>query len=67
MAAAKTTLTQKDLSLLSDLMTYEQWAAKKSQAYSKSLTDPVLQGMCRTLEENHNKNFSELYNFLKAH
>ena len=27
---ANITLTQKDLSLLSDLMTYEQWAAKKS-------------------------------------
>lgn len=65
--AEKTSLTQKDLSLLSDLMTYEQWAAKKSQAYGKSLTDPVLQGICKTLEENHNKNFNELFNFLKSH
>lgn len=65
--AKKATMTEKDLSLLNDLLTYEQWACKKSQMYGKALTDPVLQGICRTLEENHTNNFNELYNFLKAH
>lgn len=59
-------LSQKDLGLLSDLLAYEQWAVKKSQMYGKTLSDPELQGMCKTLEENHQKNFNELYNFLNA-
>jgi len=62
----KTMLTQKDLSLLTDLMTYEQWASKKSHMYGQSLSDPDLQGLCKTLEDNHTKNFNELYNFLNA-
>lgn len=60
----KVSLTQKDLSLLNDLLTYEQWAAKKSQMYSESLTDPALKQMCKTLEENHNKNFQALFSLL---
>lgn len=64
--SGKVSLSQKDLGLLSDLMTYEQWAAKKSQKYGASLTDPDLQNICKTLEENHTKNFNELYNFLNA-
>lgn len=63
---SKVSLTQKDLGLLTDLLTYEQWAAKKCQMYGQSLTDPAIQGMCKTLEENHTKNFNELYNFLNA-
>jgi 5-bromo-4-chloroindolyl phosphate hydrolysis protein len=59
-------LSQKDLGLLSDLLTYEDWAAKKSRMYAKTLTDPDLQNICKTLEENHTKNFNELYNFLNA-
>lgn len=60
----KPTLSQKDLSLLSDLMSYEQLAATKSQMYSQSLTDPTLKEICKTLEQNHNKNFQDLFNLL---
>ena len=59
-------LSQKDLGVLSDLLTYEQLAAKKCKLYGESLKDPELAGMCRTLEENHTKNFNELYSFLNT-
>jgi hypothetical protein len=59
-------LTQKDLGLLSDLLTYEQWAVKKCRMYGQTLTDPALQGLCRSLEERHSKNFNELYNYLNV-
>jgi hypothetical protein len=59
-------LSQKDLSVISDLLSYEQLAMAKSKMYRKSLTDPELQNICKTLEENHQKNFNELYNFLNA-
>lgn len=59
-------LSQKDLGLLADLLTYEQWAAKKSKMYGESLKDPDIQNICKTLEQNHTKNFNELYNFLNA-
>lgn len=60
------TLSQKDLGLLADLLNYEQLAAKKSKIYRESLTDPEMQDICKTLEENHTKNFNELYNFLNS-
>lgn len=64
--AGNITLSQKDLGAISDLLTYEQLAATKCKMYGKSLTDPELQSICKTLEENHTKNFNELYNFLNA-
>ncbi len=66
MSQTNITLTQKDLSLLSDLMTYEQWAAKKSKLCASMVKDADIQNICKTLEENHTKNFNELYNFLNA-
>lgn len=63
---SKVTLSEKDLSVLSDLLTYEQWAAKKSQMYGSSLQDPESKGLCKMCEQNHTKNFDKLYNFLKS-
>lgn len=60
----KPALTTKDLSLLNDLLAYEQWAAKKSNMYGQSLTDQSLKDMCKTLEDNHNKNFEALFKLL---
>ena len=59
-------LTQKDLGVLSDLLTYEQWAGKKCCMYAQTLTDPALQGLCKSMEENHKRNYNDLYNFLNA-
>ena len=60
----KISLSSKDLSLLNDLLSYEKLAAKKAQMYSQSLTDPTLKQMCKTLEDNHNKNFQALFSLL---
>ncbi len=57
-------LTTKDLSLLNDLLSYEQMAAKKCEMDGSTLTDPTLRKICKTLEDNHNKNFQALYNLL---
>ena len=62
----KVQLTTKDLSLLSDLLTYEQWAAKKSQMYGAQLQDPAMKSMCKKLEQNHNNNFNALFDFLNS-
>ena len=64
--AAKAKMTQKDLSLISDLLSYEQWAMKKSAMYGGMLTEPALKDLCKTLETNHSKNFNDLFNYLNA-
>ncbi len=61
---SKVSLSEKDLSLLSDLLAYEKWASQKSQMYSETLADPVSKGICKQLEQNHSNNFAALYNFL---
>lgn len=61
---AKVKLSSKDLSILSDLLTYEQLAAKKSQMYANSLQDPEIKGFCKRLQERHTANFDTLFNFL---
>lgn len=60
----KTALTQKELGILNDLLSYEQMAAKKSKMYGETLTDPALKKLCKTLEDNHNKNFQALLKLL---
>jgi|AGTN01.3.fsa_nt_gi hypothetical protein len=68
MATAKQAkLSQKDLGLISDLLTYEQWAINKSRMYAGILTEPALKTLCKTLEANHSKNFTSLYDYLNAH
>lgn len=59
-------LTEKELGLISDILTYEQWATKKSGMYSAILTEPALKDLCKSLETNHSKNFTDLYNYLNA-
>ncbi|MFA5449401.1 MAG: hypothetical protein WC292_03075 [Clostridia bacterium] len=59
-------LTEKELGLISDLLTYEQWAMKKSGMYAGVLTEPALKDLCKSLETNHSKNFQNLYNYLNA-
>ena len=56
--------TAKDLTVLSDILTYEQAAAKKSKMYSQSLTDPELQALATGLYERHQKRYKTLLDFL---
>lgn len=66
MAPAKSKLTQKELSLISDILTYEQWAMKKSQMYSGMFAETVLKDLSRNLETTHSKNYTDLFNYLNA-
>lgn len=56
--------TAKDLTVLGDILTYEQAAAKKSRMYSQSLTDPELQELTAGLYERHQKRYKTLLDFL---
>ena len=62
--AKKPQLTTKDLSLLNDLLVYEQSAVIKNRQYASTLTDPDLKNLCNQLISNHTSNFNALYNLL---
>ncbi|MBO7187258.1 MAG: spore coat protein [Clostridia bacterium] len=57
-------LTAKEVTLIADLLTYEENAVKKTRLYSKQMTDPVLQEEFNKLSENHQKRFNALLNLL---
>ena len=59
-------LSTKDLSALSDLLNYEKWASMKSQLYSQTLQDPEIKGLCKKLQDGHNKNFNTMFEFLNS-
>jgi len=56
--------TSKDLTLLSEMLTFEQAAAKKSKMYSQTLTDSDLQSLAMGLYVRHQKRYKTLLDFL---
>lgn len=57
-------LTTKELTLLSDLLIYEESAYKKAKLYSKTLTDQVLAEQFKGLAENHQRRYNSLLGLL---
>lgn len=57
-------LTQKEVTLISDLLTYEESACKKARIYSKTLTDQALAESFTKIADNHEKRFNALLNLL---
>lgn len=57
-------LTTKELTLLSDLLMYEESACKKCKLYSKTITDESLSKEFSSLAENHQKRFNALLGLL---
>lgn len=57
-------LTAKEVTLISDLLTYEENACKKARLYSKQMTDPAVLEQLKTLADNHEKRFNALLNLL---
>lgn len=57
-------LTTKELTLISDLLIYEESACKKASLYSRILTDDGLSENCKKLAENHKKRFEALLGLL---
>ena len=54
---ANNKLTAKEVTLISDLLKYEESACKKARLYSRTLTDPVI-------ADHHEKRFEALLNLL---
>ena len=59
-----TKLTAKEVSIVSDLLTYEEAAIKKAKLYSKTITDQSVSGAFSRIQENHKKRFDDLLNLL---
>lgn len=61
---ASNMLTTKELTLLSDLLIYEETACKKARLYSRILTDQGLAEQCSRLADNHQNRFKKLLELL---
>ncbi len=57
-------LTTKEVTLLSDLLIYEESACKKARLYSKTLTDKKLAEAFFNIANAHQKRFNSLLNLL---
>ncbi|MGN1060241.1 MAG: spore coat protein [Candidatus Coproplasma sp.] len=55
-----TQLTSKELTFISDALTYEGLICKKARAYSKTLTDPDLADCMAKIADDHERRYSQL-------
>jgi len=53
-------LTSKELTFISDALTYEGLICKKARAYSKTLTDQDLSDCMSKIADEHEKRYNEL-------
>ena len=60
----KNMLTQKELTLLHDLLTLEECATKKARLYARTVTDMKLAEEFKKIADNHHARFNDLYNLL---
>ena len=57
---ANNKLTAKEVTLISDLLKYEESACKKARLYSRTLTDPVISETVGKIADHHEKRFEAL-------
>ncbi len=55
-----TQLTSKELTFISDALTFEGLICKKARAYSKTLTDPDLAEIMTRIADDHERRYTEL-------
>lgn len=55
-----TQITSKELTFISDALTYESLICKKARAYSKTLTDPDLADCMSKIADDHQKRYTQL-------
>lgn len=55
-----TKLTSKELTMITDALTYEGLICRKARAYSRSLTDGDLAGVMARIADDHEKRYNEL-------
>ena len=61
---SKNMLTTKEATLLSDLLIYEESAAKKARLYSRILTNAKRAEKANELADGHQKRFNALFELL---
>ena len=59
-------VTQKELSLLEDLLCAKVNVIKKARLYERTLTDPTLVEEIKKIANNHERRFNELLNVVKG-
>jgi len=57
-------LTTKECTLLSDLLTMEEWACKKANLYSRTIVDPELSAHFKENADEHLSRFKALLELL---
>ena len=57
-------LTEKEATLISDLLTMEETAFKKARLYSRTITDPDIADAFTRLAEGHKQRFNALFDLL---
>ena len=57
-------LTEKEATLISDLLTMEETAFKKVRIYSRTITDPDVANAFRAVAEGHRQRFNALFDLL---
>ncbi|MCM1437699.1 MAG: spore coat protein [Roseburia sp.] len=55
-----TQLTSKELTMITDALTYEGLICKKARAYSRSLTDVDLADAMARIADDHERRYNEL-------
>lgn len=55
-----TQITSKELTFISDALTFEGLICKKARAYAKSLTDPDLAETMNRIADDHERRYTEL-------
>ncbi len=56
--------TVKEAAILSDLLTYEESACKKSRLYARTLTNNKLANEISAIADDHEKRFHSLFDLL---
>ena len=57
-------LTEKEVAVISDLLTFEQAAFKKCKLYSRTITDPENSECLKRIAKNHKQRFDALFNLI---
>lgn len=57
-------LTTKEVTILADLLQYEESACKKARLYGRTLTDVKLAEHFNKIADNHERRFNTLFNLL---
>jgi len=60
-------LTSKNLTILEDMLNYEQLNYKKLDMYARNCNDPQLKNVCNKAAQLHKQHFDMLFNYLNSH